>query len=125
MTKKEFKDAIFELLNQDVDSLNVYDKITLLKEALISYQKDNEASFDTSNKGKPWTDEELEIILSASPTKENCARFSRLFKRGYGSIEQIYRWAATPRNEIVEKGRKDDAFIQQIKRVVKRIGFRA
>ena len=125
MTRRDVKAAVYELLDQDIDSLNIYEKIAVIKEVLISYQKDNEAYLDTANKGKPWTDEELEIILSESPTKENCARFARLFKRGYGSIEQIYRWAARSSKEIEEKGRTDDAFVQQIKRVVKRIGFRA
>ena len=125
MKKRDFKSALYDLLDQDVDTLNVSDKINFAKTLLIEYQKSNERLFDTSNKGQPWTDEELEIILSEAPTKENCARFARLFKRGYGSIEQIYRWAATPSNEIEDKGRAQDAFIRQIKRIVKKIGFRA
>ncbi|MCH5352288.1 MAG: hypothetical protein J1E06_02345 [Acutalibacter sp.] len=125
MKKRDFKNALYDLLDQDVDMQDISDKISFAKALLIEYQKSNENLFDTSNKGQPWTDEELEIILSEAPTKENCARFARLFKRGYGSIEQIYRWAATSSNEIEDKGRTQDAFIQQIKRAVKKIGFRA
>ena len=62
----------------------------------MEYQKDNENKRDTSNKGEKWTDEQLKIILSEAPSKQNCMKFAILFKRGYGSIEQIYRWSTTP-----------------------------
>ena len=78
---------------------------------------------DCSNKGKPWTDEELMIILLEAPTKANCKKFAQIFKRGYGSIEQIYRWAATPKIEL--GNRENDSFVQQIKRNAKKVGFRA
>ena len=123
MNRREFKISIYELLNQDVDGLTIMEKINLTKKLLIDYQKDVEDSLDTSNKRQAWTDEQLEIILSTAPTRENCARFSRLFKRGYGSVEQIYRWAATSDKEIEETGRSENSFIQQIKRVAKKIGF--
>lgn len=125
MKKKEFKDSLYRLLGEQVDDLSVSEKLDMVRKLLISYQQDNEGLFDTSNKGKAWRDEEIEIILMSAPTKENCARFARLFKRGYGSIEQIYRWAASSSKEIEEKGRQDDAFIQQIKEIVKKTGFRA
>ena len=76
------------------------------------------------NSRNPWTDDELRVVLSDAPTKGNCLKHARAFKRGYGSIEQIYRWAATPRNEIQER-RPEDAFIKQIKRVARRLGWRA
>lgn len=125
MNKRDFKMALYNLLDQNIGTLTFSEKINYTKKILIEYQKDNETYLDTSNKGHKWTDEELEIILSEAPTKENCARFARLFKRGYGSIEQIYRWAARSSVEIETQGREDDAFIQQIKRVGKQIGFRA
>ena len=74
-------------------------------------------------KGEKRTDEELTIILSAAPTRENCIKYARLFKRGYGSIEQIYRWAVTPKKNMSEE-RKSDSFVQQVKRVAKEIGLR-
>ena len=45
---------------------------------------------------------------------------ARAFRRGYGSIEQIFRWAATSDPEVAAK-RPDDAFVQQIKRVANRL----
>jgi len=45
-------------------------------------------------------------------------RFARALRRGYGSIGQIYRWAATSDARIKDT-RPDDAFIKQIKRVAK------
>lgn len=125
MTKSEFKSAVYDLLDRNIMDLPAEEKINMLKTFLIAYQIDHEEQFDTSNKRKPWTDEELEIILSQAPTKENCAHFARLFKRGYGSIEQIYRWAARSSKEIKEKERENHTFVQQIKRIVKKTGFRA
>lgn len=63
----------------------------LVHNLLVDYEKENESLRDISNKGEKWADEELKIILSDAPTKENCVKYAKLFKRGYGSIEQIYR----------------------------------
>lgn len=123
MNKKEYKNSVYALLNQDVDGLGLIEKLNLTKSLLIEFQKDSQDLLDTSNKGRPWTDEELEIILMAAPTKENCAHFARLFKRGYGSIEQIYRWAVTSSKVIERRGRDQDAFVQQVKRIAKKVGF--
>lgn len=46
-----------------------------------------------------------------------------LFKRGYGSIEQIYRWSTTSPIEMSDE-RKKDSFICQIKKVAKELGLR-
>jgi hypothetical protein len=62
--------------------------------------------------------------LSDAPTKENCLKHAKAFGRGYGALEQIYRWAATPGPEI-KRLRPTDAFIAQIKRVSKELGWRA
>ncbi len=61
------------------------------------------------------------LILSDAPTVANCVKYAKAFGRGYGSIEQIYRWAATPQKDI--QGRREtDAFIEQIKRVSRLLG---
>ena len=99
------------------------EKMILVNNLLIDFEKENEHLRDTSNKGQKWKDEELKIILSDAPSKANCIKYARLFKRGYGSIEQIYRWAMTPTKNMSEE-RKADGFIQQIKRVAKEIGLR-
>jgi len=82
-----------------------------------------ERGWDESKSRQSWTDDELRVVLSDSPTTENCLKHARAFKRGYGSIEQIYRWAASTRREVKAK-RPDDAFIKQIQRVAKRLGWR-
>lgn len=124
MNKANFKEELNKLLSTPVDGLSVEEKIAYVKDLLIIYQRANEDSWDTSNKGKPWSDDELRIILQNAPTKENCVLFAKAFKRGYGSIEQIYRWAVTPHQTIAEK-RPDDAFIKQIKKIAKEVGIRA
>lgn len=48
---------------------------------------------------------------------------TRLFKRGYGSIEQIYRWSVTTTKEMTDE-RKRDSFILQVKRIAKELGIR-
>ncbi|HEM3072529.1 hypothetical protein ACJBYX_07500 [Streptococcus suis] len=124
MKKSDFKKELFTVFNFSIEDLSFLEKINFIEAALIDFQKDN-VELDTSNKGKPWTDEELKIILSDAATKQNCIKYAKLFKRSYGSIEQIYRWSTTPQKEINEKGRGDDSFIQQIKRIYKEIGLRS
>jgi len=50
-------------------------------------------------------------------------KYARLFKRGYGSIEQIYRWSVTTTKEMTDE-RKSDSFILQVKRIAKELGIR-
>ena len=123
MQKKEFKEELFKLLSNNIDNITYIDKINLIYDILIEFEKKNENLRNLSNKGKSWTDEELKIILMDAPTKSNCLKYAKLFNRGYGSIEQIYRWA-TPANKKMSEERKEDSFINQIKKVAKEIGFR-
>ena len=118
----EFREAVRRLLSQQVSDLSLDDKIALLEQCVIEAQEG--ANLDESNKGKSWTDEELRVILKHAPTKENCMLLARSFRRGYGRIEQIFRWAATSGPEVEAK-RPDHAFLQQIKRVAKQVGWRA
>ena len=123
MKRKEFKEKLYEALDNIVDDMSYDEKMILVHNLLVEYEKETEQQRDITNKGEKWADEELKIILSAAPTKENCIKYAKLFKRGYGSIEQIYRWAMTPTKNMSEE-RKADGFIQQIKRVAKEIGLR-
>lgn len=123
MKRKEFKETLFKALDNAVDGISYDEKMTLVHNLLVEYEKENEGQRDTSNKGEKWTDEELKVILSDAPTKENCVKYARLFKRGYGSIEQIYRWSTTAKSDMADE-RKEDSFIMQIKRVTKELGLR-
>lgn len=113
------KNELFETL----DCLDIDNKERLLKE--YTFNKEKNQKFDQSNKGKPWTDDELKVILSFAPTKENCFLLAKAFKRGYGSIEQIFRWATTDMKTIKNSERKDDSFVLQVKRIYKELGWRA
>ena len=88
------------------------------------FEKAKIGEYEQSNKGNPWTDDELKVILSFAPTKNNCLLLAKAFKRGYGSIEQIFRWATTDSKRIEEAGRLEDAFVQQVKRIAKELGWR-
>ena len=123
MKRKEFKENLFAALDNDVDDTTYDEKMVLVHNLLVDYEKENEAKRDVTNKGEKWTDEELKIILSAAPTKENCVKYARLFKRGYGSIEQIYRWSVTPKKDMSDE-RKEDSFVKQVKRIAKELGIR-
>ncbi|AVK86821.1 hypothetical protein C3943_26795 [Lysinibacillus sp. B2A1] len=123
MTKKIFKEDFLTLISNDVEGMELSERITFAKEILLSIEK--EIEYDEQNKGKEWTDEELRVVLSFSPSKENCLKLAKAFKRGYGSIEQIFRWASTSDKAIEDKGRKQDKFINQVKRVAKEVGWRA
>lgn len=123
MKRKEFKEKFFATLDNDVDDMTYDEKMVLVHNLLVDYEKENEDKRDTSNKGEKWTDEELKVILSDAPTKENCVKYAKLFKRGYGSIEQIYRWSTTAKSDMSDE-RKEDSFIMQIKKVAKELGLR-
>ena len=123
MKRKDFKESLYDALDNEVDGMSYDEKMTLAHSLLVDYEKDNDEKRDISNKGCKWTDEELKIILSDAPTKENCIKYARLFKRGYGSIEQIYRWSVTTTKEMSEE-RKNDSFIIQVKRIAKELGIR-
>jgi hypothetical protein len=84
---------------------------------------EKERGWDESSKLGTWTNEQLFVILSEAPTKENCLKFAQAFCRGYGAIEQIYRWAATSDADISVK-RPNDSFVAQIKSVAKQLGWR-
>ena len=124
MKKAEFKTQLYSLLSNGVEEQTFDEVIQYARQLLVKYQQENEEKRNTENKRKPWTDEDLTIILSCAPTAENCMHFAKLFKRGYGSIEQIYHWASTDDKEISEK-REKNIFVQQVKRIAKEVGWRA
>ena len=122
MSKREFKEAVRALLEAAGDGIRWDERVSRLRQAVLDLEQEQE--FDQSNKGEPWSDDELRVILNAAPTKENCMAFARAFRRGYGSIEQIYRWAAEDDASVRQK-RPDDKFIRQIKRISREVGWRA
>lgn len=123
MKKREYKEQLYKVFDINVEDLDYLEKMQFINKMLLKYQKENEEKRDTSNKGGKWTDEQLKIILSDAPSEQNCMKYAILFKRGYGSIEQIYRWSTTQNQELSER-RKEDSFIKQIKRVAKELGLR-
>ena len=124
MKKTEFKEHLFDLLSADVESLSHEEKMRLAEKYLIEFQIKNDGKREKPNRGESWTDEELRVVLSDAPTKSNCVKYAKIFGRGYGSIEQIYRWASTDDQTIKEK-RPDHAFVLQVKTIAKELGWRA
>lgn len=120
--KKLFKSKLTELLNQDVHPFTWEEKLSYVRKILVEIDKSH--PYQESNKGNPWRDDELRLILQMEPTEENIMRLAKAFQRGYGSIEQIYRWAAEDQKTIDQK-RPDDKFVKQIKRIAKEVRWRA
>ncbi len=123
MNKQDYKTALFSLLEQDVEGLDFEERMKHTEKLLLKFQIKHDKIRKPKNKGKEWSDEQLKVILSDAPTKSNCLKYARLFQRGYGSIEQIYRWSTTTQQDV-ELVRPDDKFVQQIKRVAKELGLR-
>lgn len=96
----------------------------LIEQYFTEFQIKHDEQRDRPNKGETWTDEELRIVLMDAPTKSNCIKYAKIFGRGYGSIEQIYRWASTD-DRIVKEKRPDDAFVAHVKQIAKELGWRA
>jgi hypothetical protein len=89
--------------------------------AFYDFERSN-ASWSMAEKNQPWTDDELRVVLSDAPTRDNVLKHARAFKRGLGSIEQIYRWAVQPVN-VVNSKRADNKFTQQVRRISKELGW--
>ena len=110
------------LLQADAGTLTPDQRTALMRLELVDYQR--EQGFPEPNKGKPWTDDQLRVVLSYAPTEENTVLLARAFGRGYGGIEQIFRWAGQSEKRINEE-RGDNAFIQQVLRIRKEIRWRS
>lgn len=122
MSEREFRNAVRALLDGGDEDLTLDQKAALIRLELVDYQR--EKGFPEPNKGKPWTDDQLRVVLSHAPTEENTVLLARAFGRGYGSIEQIFRWAGQSTRRIEEE-RGDNAFIQQVLRIRKEIRWRS
>ena len=124
MKKAEFKSYLFEVFAAPVENLSYEERMILIEKYFIEYQIKNDNQRNKPNRGDSWTDEELRIVLADAPTKSSCIKYAKLFGRGYGSIEQIYRWASTDDQPVKEK-RPDDSFVAHVKRIAKELGWRA
>ena len=121
MNKRKFKEALDHLLEEDVEGISWDQKLSLVTQRIVKREK--KLNLNAENKGKPWTDEELRLVLRTAPTVENCMLLARTFRRCYGSIEQIFRWAAS--RSLIAKKRPDHSFVNQIKRIAEEVGWRA
>lgn len=124
MRKVEFKRCLFELLDANVDGFSYEERMRLAEQYLTEFQIKNDDKREKPNRGESWTDEELRIVLADAPTKANCVKYAKIFGRGYGSIEQIYRWVSTDIQTVKEK-RPDDTFVMHVKAIAKELGWRA
>lgn len=121
MTNRDIEKALKVIVENS--GAEIGDLHRIFWKVLVDYEKG--IGWDAPNKNEHWPDDQLRVILSDAPTQENCVKHAKAFGRGYGSIEQIYRWAATDAKTIKAKGRDKDTFTQQVKRIAKELGWRA
>lgn len=124
MKKSEFQQSLFSAFDQFVDGMSFEERMELIEKCVLEYQKKHDKERERPNYRRPWSDRELRVVLQSAPTMENCLRYAKLFGRGYGSIELIYRWASTADQDIPEE-KVDDVFIAHVKRIAKEVGWRA
>lgn len=120
-TEKSFKTELQALLEEHAD-LEATRLRRMVADEMFDWEKAR--GCPVPNKGKPWTDDQLRVVLSDAPTRENCLKHARALGRGYGSIEQVYRWASTP-DKVVKEGRGDHKFVAQIKQIARELVWRA
>lgn len=51
MKRKDFKESLYDALDNEVDGISYDEKMTLVHSLLVDYEKDNEEKRDISNKG--------------------------------------------------------------------------
>ncbi|HGS5284324.1 TPA: hypothetical protein ACMDQX_001687 [Vibrio cholerae] len=122
MKKREFQEKLRSLVQNQVEGYSWEEKMALVKNEL--FKLDKEFNDTPENKGQPWTDDEIRLVLSISPTSDNICTLAKALKRGHGSIEQVYRWAGQSPDRIKSE-RPDDAFVQRIEKIRKEVGWRS
>jgi hypothetical protein len=71
-----------------------------------------------------YSDDDLITILSDAPTHANAIKHAARFQRSPDAIALIYKWAMTSKSTIKKRGRAEDTFILQVRRIAKeRVGW--
>ena len=122
MKRIQFRKSLMGIISEGYASLTFEEISAELDEALVEVSK--EKGWATPNKGNPWSDSELALVLSDAPTKRNTVKYARLLGRGFGSVEMVYRWAFSSDKDIKRKGRDKDKFVKQIKKIARQVGWR-
>jgi hypothetical protein len=73
----------------------------------------------TSNGRKPWTDDQLRVIFSNLPTRENAAKLARIYGRTTGAVLLIYKFGMASKTMIP----KGNAYLEQIHRIAREMGW--
>ena len=122
LTQRDLKGELADLIERSAH-LGAADIRRLFSDAMREWEE--EQGWDQFNSRQPWPEGQLRAVLSDAPTVDNCIKYAKAFGRSYGSIELIYRWAATSDKDVEMRGRADDSFVQQVRRVAKELGWRA
>ena len=72
MKKSEFQQSLILAFDQSVDGMSFEERMELIEKCFSEYQKKNDKKRERPNYGKPWSDQDLRIVLQSAPTVENC-----------------------------------------------------
>jgi hypothetical protein len=71
-----------------------------------------------------WTDEEIEMVLSAPPLSSNFHKIGKAIGRSYKSIEFVYIIASTPVPTLKENRRWNNKYVRQVAKISRKVGWR-
>ena len=93
-------------------------------------RKPNTAPIEAFNKGQPYSDDEIRLILSLTPTAENAAKIAIVLGREPKAIELVYRKAMESQKDLLEHHPSSEpgvprGFIEPLIRIRKELGWLA
>jgi len=89
--------------------------------------KKNTDNWNTCNTDHhvPYTDEEIELILTKLPTPKNCVILGRVLKRSKGAIRQVFEKAYMSHADVkklkLEDNKRVSKYNEQIQQVAKKL----
>jgi hypothetical protein len=86
-------------------------------------KKSKQTDWETFNAGKPWTDEDVEIVLRQAPTSENCRVMGRLLGRSYSAIHWIYQLSPCSKEELKDCNQWANIFVRRVYQVSRKISL--
>ena len=75
------------------------------------------------NSKRPYSDEDLIVILSDAPTRANVTKHAARFQRTERAIFIVYRRALLPAKTVAKSKWNQNSFANQIRRVKKQLGW--
>ena len=85
MSITEIKKAFRHIIEEN-SGLDPYQSRRIFSETIRQFQ--NRQKWQEDRRGMSWADDELRVVLSDAPTRENCLKHARAFQRGYARLSR-------------------------------------